>query len=55
MLSAKIQPQSFLGSGEEVFFLQYMDLTAILFNCAEVFEQKQMAIPFQQKAPLEIW
>ena len=31
----KIQPQSFLGSGEEYFqeFLPYKDMAAILFNC----------------------
>ena len=41
MLYTKIQPQSFLGSGEEDFqeFLPYMDMAAILFNCAELFEQ----------------
>ena len=40
MLYTKIQPQSFLGSGEEDFqeFLPYMDMAAILFNCAEPFE-----------------
>ena len=41
MLYTKIQPQSFLGSGEEDFqeFLPYMDIAAILFNCVEPFEQ----------------
>ena len=40
MLYTKIQPQSFLGSGEVFWeFLPYMDMLAILFNCAEPFEQ----------------
>ena len=41
MLYTKIQPQSFLGSGEEDFevFLPYLDTVAILFNGAEPFEQ----------------
>ena len=40
MLSTKIQPQSFLGSGEEFQeFLPYMDMAAIWFNCTEPFEQ----------------
>ena len=41
MLYTKIQPQSFLGSGEVDFqeFLPYMDMTAILFNCVEPFKQ----------------
>ena len=41
MLYTKIQPQSFLHSGEEDFyvFLPYMGMVAILFNCAEPFEQ----------------
>ena len=41
MLYTKIQPQSFLGSGEEDFqkFLPYMDMATILFNCMEPFEQ----------------
>ena len=41
MLYTKIQPQSFLGSGEEHFqgFLPDMDMTVIFFNCAEPFEQ----------------
>ena len=41
MLYTKIQPQSFLGSGEEDFkvFLPYMEMAAILFNCTEPFEQ----------------
>ena len=41
MLYTKIQPQTFLGSGEEDFqeFLPYMDMLAIFFNCAEPFEQ----------------
>ena len=41
MLYTKIQPQSFLGAGEDFQeFLPYMDMAAI---------------PFQQKAPCEIW
>ena len=40
MLYTKIQPLSFLGSGEDFQeFLPYMDMEAILFNCAEPFEQ----------------
>ena len=40
MLYTKIQPQSFLGSGEAFYmFLPYMDMVAILFICAEPFEQ----------------
>ena len=41
MLYTKIQPQSFLGSGEEEFqeFLPYMDMAAILFNGTKPFEQ----------------
>ena len=40
MLYTKIQPQNFLGSGEEDFqvFLPYMDMAAILFSCTEPFE-----------------
>ena len=40
MLYTKIQPQSFLGSGEEEFevFLPYIGMAAILFNGAEPFE-----------------
>ena len=40
-LYTKIQPQSFLGSGEEDFkvFLPYMGIAAILFNCEEPFKQ----------------
>ena len=40
MLYTKIQPQSFLGSGEEDFqeFLPYMGMAAILFDGAELFE-----------------
>ena len=37
MLSTKIQPQSFLGSGED-FFLPWHGMAAILFNGAELFE-----------------
>ena len=41
MLYAKIQPQSFLGSGKEDFkvFLPSMGMAAILFNGAEPFKQ----------------
>ena len=41
MLYAKIQPQSFLGSGEEHFqeCLPFTRMSAILFNCAGPFEQ----------------
>ena len=39
LLYIKIQPQSFLGSGEEDFF-NYLN---------------KMTIPLQQKAPFEIW
>ena len=40
MIYTKIQPQSFLGSGEEDFqeFLPYTDMAAILFNCGEPFK-----------------
>ena len=42
MLYTKIQPQS--------LFIPYMDMTAILFICAEPFEQiNKLAIPFRQK------
>ena len=42
MLYTKIQPESFLSSGEVFFFsefLPYMDMAAILFNGVEPFEQ----------------
>ena len=41
MLYTKIQPKRFLGSGEEDFqdFLPDMNMAAMLFNCAEPFEQ----------------
>ena len=41
MLHTKIQPQSFLRTGEEDFqvFLPYMGMAAILFNGVEPFEQ----------------
>ena len=41
MLYTKIQPQSFLGSGEEDFkaFLPYMSVAAIFFNGMEPFKQ----------------
>ena len=55
MLYAKIQPQSFLGSGEGDFqdFLPYMDMAAILFNCAEPF--KQIGNTLSTDGPCEIW
>ena len=48
---SKIQPQSFLGSGEEDFlvFSPYMGMAAISFNGMEPFEQI-VNIPSQQKA-----
>ena len=41
MLYTKLQPKSFLGSGEEDFqtFLPYMSMAAILCNGTEPFEQ----------------
>ena len=40
MLYIKIQPQSFLSTGEDVLsILLYMGMAAILFNDAESFEQ----------------
>ena len=40
VLYTKIQPQSFLGSGEDFWvFLPYMGMAAILFNGTEPFEQ----------------
>ena len=41
MLYTEIQPQSFLGSGEEDFlvFLPHMGMAAILFDGAEPFER----------------
>ena len=50
MLYTKIQPQSFLGSGEEDFkeFLSYMDMVAILFNGTE--HLNKLAKSFGQKA-----
>ena len=41
MLYTKIQPQSFLGSGQEHFkaFLPYIGMTAIWFNGVEPFKQ----------------
>ena len=40
MLYTKIQPQSFLGSGEDFFFvLPYMGKATILFNGAAPFEE----------------
>ena len=58
MLYTKIQPQCFLGSGEEdfkyffCFFFNHM--AAILFNNAEPFGQIDY-IPLRQKVPCEIW
>ena len=55
MLYTKIQPQSFLGSGEEDFqeFLPYMDMAAILFNCAEPFEE--IGNTLSTEGTCEIW
>ena len=55
MLYTKIQPQSFLGSGEEVFqvFLPYMDMAAILFNGAEPVEE--IGNTLLTEVPCEIW
>ena len=55
MLYTKIQPQSFLGSGEEDFqeFLPYMDMAAVLFNCAEPF--KQIGNTLLTEGSCEIW
>ena len=41
MLCTKIQPQSFLSTGEEDFkvFVPYMGMAALFFNSAELFEQ----------------
>ena len=40
MLYTKIQPQSFLGAGEDFQeFLPYMDMAAILFSGTKSFEQ----------------
>ena len=56
MLYTNIQPQSFLGYGEEdfqEFFLSYMDMVAILFNCAEPFEQTGNTL--LTEGPRESW
>ena len=55
MLNTKIQPQSFLRSGEEDIqeFLPYMDMADILFNWAETFEQ--IGNTFSTEGPCEIW
>ena len=55
MLFTKIQPQSFLSTGEEAFqeFLPYMDMMSILFNCAEPFEQ--IGNTLSTEGPCEIW
>ena len=55
MLHTKIQPQSFLGSGEEDFqeFLLYMDMAAILFNRTAPFEQNGNT--FLTEDPCGIW
>ena len=55
LLHIKIQPQSFLGSWEEDFqeYFTYMDMAAILFNCAEPFEQIGNTLPTE--GPCEIW
>ena len=53
MLYTKIQPQSFLSTGEEDFkvFVPYMGMVAILFNDAKQFEQ---SVNIPAKAPCEI-
>ena len=55
MLYTKIQPQSFLGSGEEIFLsiLPYIGMAAILFSNAKLFEQ--IVSTTWQKTPCEIW
>ena len=55
MLYTKIQPQSFLGSGEEDFqeFLPGMDMAAILFNCPN--EQiEQIGNTLSTEGPCEV-
>ena len=57
MLFTKIQPQSFLGSEEDLkCFLPYIGLVAILFNDVEPVEQTDN-IPSTKgkKALCEIW
>ena len=51
----KIQPQNFLGNGEEDFevLLPYMDMAAILFNIAEPFKQNGNTLSTEN--PCEIW
>ena len=54
MLYTKIQPRSFLSTGEDfLVFLPYMGMAAILFNDAEPFEQS-VNIPLTE-APCEVW
>ena len=55
MLHTKIQPQNFLGSGEEDFqeFLPYLDMAATLFNCMELFEQ--IGNTLSTEGSCEIW
>ena len=60
MLFTKIQPQSLFGSGEDFHsgedfqeFFQYMDMAAILFKCAEPFEQIGNTLSIE--SPCEIW
>ena len=57
VLYTKIQPWSFLGSGEEYFrcFLPYMGIANILPNDAESFEQNWIDNTFRQKVLYEIW
>ena len=55
MIYTKIQPQSFLGSGDEDFkvFLPYMGMAA---DCLMAWNLlNKLSIPFQQKAPCEVW
>ena len=53
MLYTKIQPQSFLGSGDFQEFLPNMDMVAILFNCTEPFEQ--IGNTLLTEDPFKIW
>ena len=55
MIYTKIQPQSFLGSGDEDFkvFLPYMGMAADCLMVRNLLNK--LSIPFQQKAPCEVW
>ena len=53
MLYTKIQPQSFLGSGEDDFFYH---IWAWWPSCSMGQNHSyKLSIPFRQKAPCEIW